>query len=97
MLVPYIFGFFDVRIMLYFGTFELCMGATLQLHFVFVRPSNIFLLRQNYVICWFHIVTFSDDVRIPLYFGTFELRTEIMLQLRFVFVHHCKVYFITSL
>ena len=97
MLVPYIFGFFDVRIMLYFGTFELCMEVTLQLHFVFVRHCNIFLLRHNYVICWFHIVTFSDDVRIPLYFGTFELRTEITLQLRFVFVRHCKVYFITSL
>ena len=69
---------------------------TLQLRFVFVRHCNVFLLRHNYVICWFHIVTFFDDVRITLYFGTFELRVEITLQLCFVFVRHCKVFFITS-
>ena len=39
-----------------------------------------FLLRQNYVICLFDVVTFSDDVGIMLYFGTFELRTDITLQ-----------------
>ena len=31
------------------------MEITLQLRFLFVRPSNIFLLRHNYVICWFRI------------------------------------------
>ena len=55
-----------------------------------------FLLRYNYAICFFGVVTFSDGVRITLYFGTFELRTEITLQLRFVFVCHCNVLFITS-
>ena len=40
---------------------------------------NYFLLRHNYVIYLFAIVTFFDDVRITLYFSTFELRTEITL------------------
>ena len=36
-----------------------------------------FLLRHNYVIYLFGLVTFFDDVRITLYFGTFKLCTEI--------------------
>ena len=71
------------------------MEITLQLRFGFVRHCSVFLLRHNYVICWFHIVTFFDDVRITLYFGTFELCMEITLQLRFVFVLHFNVFFIT--
>ena len=55
-----------------------------------------FLLRRNYIIYLFVVVTFFDDVRITLYFGTFELRIEITLQLRFVFAHHCNVFLITS-
>ena len=55
-----------------------------------------FLLRRNYVIYLFVVVTFFDDVRITLYFGTFELLMEITLQLRFVFARHCDVFFITS-
>ena len=45
-----------------------------------------FLLRDNYVIYLFDVVTFFNDVRITLYFGTFELRMEITLELCFVFV-----------
>ena len=55
-----------------------------------------FLLRDNYVIYLFVVVTFFDDVRITLYFGSFELGTEITLQLRFVFAGHYDVFFITS-
>ena len=72
------------------------MEITLQLHFVFVRHCDYFLLRHNCVIYLFDVLTFLYDVRITLYFGMFELRMEIMLQLRFGFVHHCNVFFITS-
>ena len=34
------------------------------------------LLRHNYVVCLFDVITFFDDVRITLHFGTFELRME---------------------
>ena len=70
------------------------MEITLQLRYVFAR--HVFLLRHNYVIYLFDVVTFFDNVRITLYFGTFELRMEITLQLRFVFARHCDVFFITS-
>ena len=78
--------FFDnVRITLYFGTFELRLEITLQLRYVFARHCDVILLRQdnrgllrhNYVIYLFDVVT--------LYFGTFELCMEITLQLSFVF------------
>ena len=72
--------FFDnVRIKLYFGTFELRMEITLQLRFIFARHCNVLLSRHNYAIYLFVVVTFFDDVRITLYFSTFELRTEITL------------------
>ena len=71
--------FDDVRIKLYFGTFELRMEITLELRFVFARYCDIFLLRHNHVIYLFAVVTFFDDVRITFYFSTFELRTEITL------------------
>ena len=51
----------------------------LQLRFVFVRHSDVFVLRQNYAIYLFDAITFFDDVRITLHFGKFELRTEITL------------------
>ena len=76
--------------------FELRMEITLQLCFIFARYCKVFLLRYNYVIYLFDVVTFFDNVRITLYFGTFELRMEITLQLRFVFAGHCDVFFITS-
>ena len=69
--------FDDVRITLYFDMFELRIEIALQLYFVFARHCDVFLLRHNYVIYLFVVVTFFDDVRITLYFGTFELRTEI--------------------
>ena len=76
--------------------FELRMEITLQLCFVFARHCDVFLLRYNYVIYLFNVVTFFDNVRITLYFGTFELRMEITLQLRFVFARYCDVFFIMS-
>ena len=36
--------FYDVRIMLYFGTLELRMEVTLQLHFVFVRHCEVYFI-----------------------------------------------------
>ena len=83
-------------ITLQFDMFELRMEITLQLCFVFARHCDVFLLRYNYVIYLFNVVTFFDNVRITLYFGTFELRMEITLQLRFVFARHCDVFSITS-
>ena len=72
--------FFDnVRITLYFGTFELRIKITLHLGFVFAPHCDVFLLRHNHVIYLFVVVTSFDDVRITLYFSTFELRTKITL------------------
>ena len=53
-----------------------------------------FLLRYNYVIYLFNVVTFFDDVGNRFYFDTFELRVEMTWQLRFVFVCHCDKVFI---
>ena len=92
--------FFDsIRITLYFGTFELRLEITLQLRYVFAHHCDIILLRHNgkvllrhnYVIYLFDVVTFFDNLRITLYFGTFELRLEITLQLRYVFARHSDV------
>ena len=58
--------------------FELRMEITLQLRFVFARLCDVFLLRYNYVIYLYNIVTFFGNVRITLYFDTFELRFEII-------------------
>ena len=58
--------------------FELRMEITLQLCFVFARHCDVFLLRCNYVIYLFHVVTF-------------ELPLEITLQLRYIFACHCDV------
>ena len=89
--------FFDnVRITLYFGTFELRSEKTLELRYVFSHYCDVILLRHNYVIFLFDVVTLFDNVRITLYFGTFELRMEITLQIRFIFARHCDVFFITS-
>ena len=55
-----------------------------------------FLLRDNFVIYLFDVVTIFYEVRITLYFGTLELRMEVTLQLRFVFVRHYDIFFITS-
>ena len=47
--------FYDPRITLYFGMFELHMEVTLQLRFVFVRHCNVFFitsqLRYLFVLC----------------------------------------------
>ena len=53
--------------------------ACLQLGSAFVHHFDIFLLRHNYVIYLFDVVTFFDNVRITLYFGTFGLHMEITL------------------
>ena len=106
--VIYIFDritFFDnVRITLYFGTFELRLEITLQIHYVFachcdvilLHHSGVVLLHHNYVFHLFDVVTFFNNVRITLYFGTFEMRMEITLQLCFISARHCDVFFITS-
>ena len=60
-----------------------------------LRRNDVVLLRHNYAIYLFNVVTFFDNVRITVHFGTFELRTQITLQLRFVFARHCDVFFIT--
>ena len=44
-----------------------------------------FLLRGNFVIYLFDVVTIFYDVRVTLYFGTLELLVEVTLQLSFVF------------
>ena len=89
--------FFDnVRVTLYFGTFQLRLEITLQLRYVVARHCEVVSLRHNYVIYLFDVVTFFDNVRTTLYFRTFELRTEITLKLCFVFARHCDVFFITS-
>ena len=80
-----------MRITLYFDIFESRMEITLQLCFVFARHCDVFLLRYNYVIYLFDVVTFFDNLRITLYFGTFELCLEITLELRYVFARHCDV------
>ena len=49
--------FHNVRITLYFGTFELRMEITLQLCFVLAHHFDVFLLRHNYVINLFVVVT----------------------------------------
>ena len=65
-----VFTFFDnVRITLYFGTFELRLEITLQLRYAFARHCDVILLRHNYLINLFDVVTFFDNVRITLYFG----------------------------
>ena len=56
----------------------------------------MFLLRHNYVIYLFDLVTFFGNARITLYFGTFEFCMEITLQLHFVFARHIDVFFIIS-
>ena len=55
--------------------FELRLEITLQLCFISACHCDVFLLRYNYVIYLFDVVTF-------------ELRLEITLQLRYVFARH---------
>ena len=89
--------FDDVRITLYFDTFELRMEKTLQLRFVFAPHYDVFLLLHNYVIFLFNIVTFFDNARTTFYFGKFELHMETTLQFCYVFARHCDgVFFVTS-
>ena len=85
-LVNYLFDvvtFFDnVRIALYFGTFELSMEITLQLYFVFAWHCEVFLLRHNYVIYLFVFVTFFEDVKLRYIL----VRSNFVLKLRFKMV-----------
>ena len=76
--------------------FELRMKITLQLHFLYTRHYDVFLLHHNCVIYLFVLVTFFDDVRATLYFGTFKLRMKITLQLDYVFARNFDVILITS-
>ena len=85
-LVNYLFDvvtFFDnVRIALYFGTFELSIEITLQLYFVFAWHCEVFLLRHNYVIYLFVFVTFFEDVKLRYIL----VRSNFVLKLRFKMV-----------
>ena len=85
-------AFFDnVRIILYFGTFELRLQITLQSRYDFarhcdvisLRHNDVILLRHNYVIYLFDLVAFFDNVRITLYFGTFEYGNNVTITFRF--------------
>ena len=69
----------NVRITLYFGTFELRMKKRYNYVSFSLVIVTYFSLRHSYVIYLFLAVTFLDDVTITLYFSTFELRTEITL------------------
>ena len=88
--------FDDVRMPLYFGTFELRMEMTWKLLFVFLCHCDVFFislqLRYLFVSCSYVF----GDARNRYYFGTFDLHMEITLQLRFIFVRYCNVFFITS-
>ena len=88
--------FDDVRMPLYFGTFELRMEMTWKLLFVFLCHCDVFFislqLRYLFVSCSYVF----GDIRNRCYFGTFDLHMEITLQLRFIFVRYCNVFFITS-
>ena len=55
-----------------------------------------FLLRYNYVIYLFDVVTFFDDARNRFYFDTFGLRMEMTWKLHFFFIRYRNVFFITS-
>ena len=37
-----------------------------------LRHNDVVLLRHNYAIYLFNVVTFFDNVRITVHFGTFE-------------------------
>ena len=50
--------FDDVRMPLYFGSFELRMKMTWNYFSCFFVIVTFFLFRYNYVICLFHVVTF---------------------------------------
>ena len=83
--------FFDnVRITLYFGTFELRKEITLRLRFVFARHCDVFSLHQNYVIYLFAVVTFFDGDRITLHFSSsnyvMKLRYKTVIFLLHLFV-----------
>ena len=68
-------AFFDnVTITLYFGALELCMEITLQLRFGLSCHCDVFLLRHNYVIYLFVILTF---------FMTLELR-YVLVRLNYI-------------
>ena len=65
------------RIMFFCGTFASRIKISLELSLLIVRHSDVyFVLRQNYVIYSFKIVSFFHNVRITLYFGTFKMRSE---------------------
>ena len=76
--------FYDVRITLYFGMFELRMQERYNYILLLFVIVIYFLLRRNYAIYLFDVVRLFNDVRITFCFGKFKLRMEITLQLRFI-------------
>ena len=81
-LLDVVIFFHNVRITLYFGTFELRMEITLQLCFVLAHHFDVFLLRHNYVINLFVVVTslMTLELRYIL------VRSNYVLKLRFKLV-----------
>ena len=57
--------FHDIRITFFCGTFALRMEITLKLRFIFVRHCDVFLLRHNYVIYLFDVLTFFKTLEWP--------------------------------
>ena len=69
-LVVVVTFFDDVRITLYFGTFELHMEITLQLRYVYARHRDNFITSQlGYL--FVRCIYLFDNVRTTLYFGKF--------------------------
>ena len=58
-------------------------GKTLHLCFL-LRYFITILLRHDYVLYFFDVVTILDDVSIVFYFGMFELRTKIIIKGHFL-------------
>ena len=88
--------FDDVRMPLYFGTFELRMEMTWKLLFVFLCHCDVFFISLQLPYLFVSCSYVFGDIRNRCYFGTFDLHMEITLQLRFIFVRYCNVFFIAS-
>ena len=88
--------FDDVRMLLYFGSFELRMEMTWKLLFVFLCRCDVFFISLQLRYLFVSRSYVFGDIRKRYYFGTFDLHLEITLQLRFIFVRYCNVFFITS-
>ena len=81
-LLDVVIFFHNVRITLYFGTFELRMEIMLQLCFVLAHHFDVFLLRHNYVI--YLLVVVASLMTLELRYVL--VRSNYVLKLRFKLV-----------